>query len=284
MKRTNFSYYITTGVLLGLLLIPPEVVQAQSVVHDPATLAKHVQTWIEEAERWTQTVDQYARVYENMVGQLKVLTTHVGHVANQITLVNRISSLLKGAAGLYASLRRLTHHRMKALVDIETLIRQGKFDDAAFRRLFDEYARHTMGRSTRDTLASLNRLARIDTELAAWLDEKQSVEASLAAMTLDVQALQKQLDEELMLPTNRQRNIANLNDQIINRFNVIEQYTARYSELNKLITERLNRHGEKFQEMENFARQVRATNNAWTSLIRTKGEISRTLDRIVTGQ
>lgn len=287
MKRSNakesLSYHICLGVLLGVLLIPPQAAHAQFVVHDPGMLAKHVETWIEEVERWKQTIEHYGKVYDNMVGQLKVITTQLVHIEGAISVVNRIGELLKGAAQLYTELNRMVNLRYRALQQIVTTIRAGKFDAATFRTVFGEYVKFTMGRSPRDTLSRLERLARIDTELAAWLDEKQDVEATIAAMTSDVRALQKQLEAEQALGTKR-RNIQNLNDQIIQYFNHLEQLNARYAELNRLITERVNRHGERFQEMENFARQVTATNNAWTRLIRTKNEISRTVDRIVAGQ
>ena len=185
MERSTFANQIVLGLVLGLLIIPPQPAQAQWTVYDPINNATQIERMIQDAARWLETVDKYrkdiehyARMYEKAVEQLTtlkgVLKTVDEQLAKQkdlIRFVNDVGQIVRGSFQLYEQLERLVLYRIRALKNIDDRIRNGIFDEEADKRDFENYLRYTIGRSSRDSLARMTRLAQIDSQLAFWVDE-----------------------------------------------------------------------------------------------------------------
>src|SRR5436853_7543945 len=73
-RRPTFIQQTFIGLLLGLFIMPAPIAQAQWTVYDPAQYALQWEKRIEEANRWIETINHYARIYENAVRQLTTLT------------------------------------------------------------------------------------------------------------------------------------------------------------------------------------------------------------------
>jgi uncharacterized coiled-coil protein SlyX len=290
MKRSSISYHLLLGMLCGILLLPPTA-QAQFTVYDPANHATQIEEAIKDAARWLETIDKYAKDIEYYAKQLKSMTDlnktvadHLGYDLLRNDLVNRIGTLVVGAMQLYAQLDRLVYHRIQFLKNIDADIRRGRFDALNFKTWYEAYLKDTIGRSSRDSVSNVGRMAKADAQLAALLDEQQKVQAQLAAWIADVKTLQKQLSEERERPVKSQRDISHLTAQIAHYFAIIEQLSARLAEINRRIDEHVTRHAERIGEMENFAKQILVVNDGWDTLVITKQKIAQQLSDLVIGR
>ncbi len=298
MKRSTMTYHIVLGTLIGLLLIPPQPVQAQWTVYDPANHATQIERMIQDAARWIQTIDKYrkdiehyAKMYDKAVeqlttmkGVLKTVDEQLAKHKDLIYFVNDVGKIIRGSFKLYEQLESLVLHRIRALKNIDDRIRNGIFDIEQDKRDFETYLKYTMGRSARDTLSQRIRLARMDTQLAFWLDEKEKLEVQIATYNKLYKQAKEKYDAELRKPAALQNNVQHLAEVVAQYAELIAMLTAQHAELTAKINDRTAKHGVRIQDMENFARQVVTVNDAWTSLMRAKASISQTLDRLVIGR
>ncbi len=90
--RRAFSFHLVTGLLLGLLLVPAQPVQAQWTVFDPTQYALQVQKKIEEATRWVETVKHYATMVDKTIQQLTTMQGILRNVDEQLARNARLAS------------------------------------------------------------------------------------------------------------------------------------------------------------------------------------------------
>ena len=298
MKRRTTDYHVGLGILLGLMVMPAQPVQAQWTVYDPANHATQIERMIQDAARWLETIDKYrqdiehyAKMYDKAVEQLTTMKGVLKTVDEQLAkhkalifFVNDVGRFIRGTYTLYQQLERLVLHRIRALKNIDDRIRNGIFDIEQDKRDFETYLKHTMGRSARDTLSRRVRLAQVDTQLAFWLDEKEKLEFQIAKANEKLKEAVELQKAESAKPAAQQNNVQHLNDTIFFYTNLIATLTAQHAELTAKINDRTAQHGVRIQEMENFGRQVVAVNDAWRSLTRTRDKIAATLDKLVSGR
>src|SRR5258708_23401155 len=92
-------------VVVMTTLLPTQPARAQilgGVVYDPTNYALQVEKRVEEAARWVQTIDHYARMYENAVRQLTTLTgvlktaeQHLGFHKETLTTISSIGKTIR---------------------------------------------------------------------------------------------------------------------------------------------------------------------------------------------
>src|SRR6476469_4009792 len=73
MEIRNLSMQLVIGLLIGLVMIPAQPVQAQFTVFDPTQYALQVQKKLEEATRWVQTVEHYSTMVDRTIQQLSTM-------------------------------------------------------------------------------------------------------------------------------------------------------------------------------------------------------------------
>ncbi len=298
MNRSTMTYRLILGTLIGLLLIPPQPVQAQWTVYDPTNHATQIERMIQDAARWLETIDKYrqdiehyAKMYDKAVEQLTTLKGVLKTVDEQLAkhkdliyFVNDVGRIVRDSFRLYEQLERLVLHRIRALKNIDDRLRNGLFDIEQDKRDFETYLKYTMGRSARDTLSQRVRLAQMDTQLAFWLDEKQKLEKQIATYNELLKKAREELSRELNKSPQNQRNVQLLVETCIHYESMVSELTRQHAELTAKINDRTAQHGVRIQEMENFGRQVVAVNDAWRSLTRTRDKIAATLDKLVSGR
>ncbi len=297
-KRLTVTHHIILGLLLGLLVMPPRPVQAQWTVYDPAQFTLQLEKKIEEAARWLETVDkyrrdieQYVRMYEKAVeqlttlrGMLNVVDEQLAKQKNLIFFVNDVGRIIRGSFTLYRELENMVLLRIRALKNIDDRLRNGILDLDQDKRDFETYLRYTIGRSARDTLSQRVRLAQRDTQLAFWMDEKQKLETQIATYNRLYKDAKAQYEDEMRKPPDQQNNIQHLAESIAHYETLIAELTRQHAELTEKINERVAQYGVRIQDMENFARQVVSTNEAWRSLMVTRDNLTATLDDLVAGR
>ncbi|MGH9840489.1 MAG: hypothetical protein ACREEM_17055 [Blastocatellia bacterium] len=288
-KKTSFFRHLLMGLLLGLLIMPPPIAQAQWTVHDPAQYALQVKKKIEEANRWIKTVNNYVAMYEKAVQQVSTLggilkTTEdlVAKQRNMIATMSTIGQTVRGAYQLKNRLEAIVTARMRAFKAIESRLRNGIFDPEADMRDFEEYLRNSIRRSSQDTVANMERLARMDNKLNRLQDDLESVSARKAwAEQKKTEALD-QLNKELAKPESERCSscISSLNQEISSCELLIAQCDSEISRLRDEIVARTKKYNVVLEERVNFARQVQSTNQAWTDFNKTKDEVQRLLNQI----
>lgn len=288
MKRRNLSVHLAIGLLIGLVIIPAQPVQAQWTVFDPTQYALQVQKKLEEATRWVQTVQHYATMVDKTIQQLStmqgVLRTVDEQLARNVRLVRLISSvgqIVRGSYQLERQLETMIRYRIYMLKNIDDRLRAGIFNPEADLNDLENYLKYTMGRSAQDTVAKLDKLARNDSQLESWCIRRAQVQEKLAIAREIRDKAQMQLEAEKSKRDPDQANMAHLNDVILKQWSVIVDLEREHAELQDKITERAARYGLRLQDMENFGFSILTVNNGWSSLQQTKEQIERTLNELI---
>lgn len=298
MKRSSFGHHIVLGLLLGLLVLPPQPAQAQWTVYDPANHQTHIQKMTQDAARWLETIDKYRKDLEHyikmfdkaveqlttMKGVLNTVDEQLAKHKDLIFMVHDVGRIIRGSFRLHEQLESLVLHRIRALKNIDDRLRRGILDIDQDKRDFETYLRHTIGRSARDTLSQRVRLAQMDNQLAFWLDEKQKLEAQIAKYNELYKEAHQKFEEETNKAPDQQRNVQSLAETVNHYEEMIAELTRQHAELIEKINDRTAKHGVRIQDMENFAHQVTSLNEAWDSLVVTKESLKATLDDLVAGR
>jgi len=173
MRQPTLAHQLLIGLLLGALLMPITA-QAQWTVYDPAQYTLQIKKKIDEATRWLETVRHYAEIYEKAAQQVTTLggilkTTEdlVAKQRNMIATMSNIGQTVRGTYRLKNQLETLVVSRMRMLKTINDRLRNGIFDPEADLRDFEEYLRNSIGRTSQDTVANMERLARMDNRVLA---------------------------------------------------------------------------------------------------------------------
>ncbi len=290
--RRAFSFHLVTGLLLGLLLVPAQPVQAQWTVFDPTQYALQVQKKIEEATRWVETVKHYATMVDKTIQQLTTMQGILRNVDEQLARNVRLARLLasvgqvvRGSYQLKRQLEGMVTYRIAMLKNIDDRLRNGIFNPEADLNDLENYFKYTIGRSAQDTVARLDKQARNDSQLESWCVRLEQVRNELIIAQKTLTQAMEQLEAESSKPDADKSNVNHLNEVILQQQSLIVALKKEHADLQDKITERMARYGLRLQDMENFAFSIITVNDAWTSLQQTKDQIERTLmDLIVNAQ
>jgi chromosome segregation ATPase len=291
MKRCRppFMCQVVIGIILGLFIMPAPIAQAQWTVYDPAQYALQWEKRIEEANRWIQTISHYARIYENAVQQLTtikgVLTQAeklVFHNSVWLATMSDIGRAVRGVFLLKNQLEALVRTRIRAIKAINDRLHNGIFDPDADLRDFEEYLKDSIGRTSQDTVANLERLARMDNQLERLLYEMQTASARKAGAEAQKKLAQANLDKEMAKPESQRcaSCISDLKQEISNCELLITQLDADISRLQAEILIRTKKYNVVLEERVNFGQQVQSSNDAWNSFNKDKDELTKILDDI----
>ena len=288
-RRLTFMRQILIGLLLGLFIMPTPIAHAQWTVYDPAQYTLQWEKRIEEANRWIQTISHYARIYENAVQQLTtikgVLTQAeklVFHNSVWLATMSNIGRSVRGVFLLKNQLEALVRTRIRAIQAINDRLHNGIFDPDADLRDFEEYLKDSIGRTSQDTVANLERLARMDNQLERLLYEMQTASARKAGAEAQKKQAQANLDKELAKPESQRcaSCISDLKQEISNCELLITQLDADISRLQAEIVTRTKKYNVVLEERVNFGQQVQSSNDAWNSFNKDKDELTKLLDEI----
>lgn len=287
--RSTFMRQVVIGIILGLFIMPAPIAQAQWTVYDPAQYALQWEKRIEEANRWIQTISHYARIYENAIQQLTtikgVLTQAerlVFHNSVWLATMSDIGRTVRGVFLLKNQLEALVRTRIRAIKAINDRLHNGIFDPDADLRDFEEYLKDSIGRTSQDTVANLERLARMDNQLERLLYEMQTASARRAGAEAQKKQAQANLDKELAKPESQRcaSCISDLKQEISNCELLITQLDADISRLQAEIVTRTKKYNVVLEERVNFGQQVQSSNDAWNSFNKDKDELTKLLDDI----
>src|SRR5689334_17330886 len=288
-RRPTFMQQMFIGLLLGLFIMPAPIAQAQWTVYDPAQYALQWEKRIEEANRWLQTISHYARIYENAVQHLTTIKgvftqaeKLVFHNSVWLATMSDIGRTVRGVFLLKNQLEALVRTRIRAIKAINDRLHNGIFDPDADLRDLEEYLKDSIGRTSQDTVANLERLARMDNQLERLLYDVQTASAKKAGAEAQKKQAQANLDKELAKPESQRCAfcISDLKQEIASCELLITQLDADISRLQAEIVTRTKKYNVVLEERVNFGQQVQSSNDAWKSFNQNKDELTKLLDDI----
>jgi chromosome segregation ATPase len=276
------SLLLMVGSLMGLLLMPPQIAHAQWTVFDPAQYELQISKKLEEATRWIQTVNYYSEKLTRLKGILDLTEDLVAKQRNAITTMSNIGQTVRGAFQLKRQLEALVTTRIRALKSIDDRLRNGIFDPEQDMRDFEEYLRDSIGRTSQDTVANLERLSRMDNKLERLRKDMETARARRAwAEGKQTETLKKLKEEDAKSASERCAScIATLNQEMASYEVMITQLDSEISRLDAEILERVKLYNVEMEERVRFGEQVQSMNERWKRFNNSLDELQSALRKV----
>jgi conjugal transfer/entry exclusion protein len=286
---------ILMSILLFSILLGFEVktAQAQWTVFDPSQYVLQLSKKIEEATRWLETVNQYIKMYETAVKQYQKMVESVTNlrgildkVDEQITrhkqLITTYAQLGKLIRGTYELKRRIENtitSQIQSIVNISRRLRNGIFDMDQNKRDLDDFLRHSIGRRADAEMKNLERLAKLDSELERMLYDREMVLLDLAKLYEEREKIAEKIRAiDTSNPAN-QDGVQSLIDQMLATNLRITTVEGQLRELEAKIQEKFVKYGLKIEQMTEFGKEIRQTNEMMTGITRASDEFMNELEK-----
>ena len=282
MRSNPLLHKFMIGLLTGVLLIPPQTVQAQWTVFDPAQYTLQVSKKLEEAARWVEHYQKLAEQLTTMKGVLVKAEDLVRKENATLTTMSNIGRAVRASFELKDQLETLVTTRLTAIKRIDERLRKGIFDPEQDLRDLDEYLQSSIGRSSQNTLANRERLERMDNKLARLQLELKKAEKELAEAKGNQAEARQKLYEQEHAPASEQsaQSMASLIAKISNCDLLIAHYTKEIACLQEEIKDRVEKYHIRMEERIKFGRQVISMNDAWAGFNDSLDELQRTLRKV----
>ena len=294
-QKLSFPKQILMSLILTSMFLSFEVkpAQAQWTVFDPSQYALQLSKKIEEATRWMETVNQYITMYENAVKQYQKMVESVTNlrgildkVDEQITrhkqLITTYAQLGKLIRGTYELKRRIENtitSQIQSIVNISRRLRNGIFDMDQNKRDLDDFLRHSIGRRADAELKNLERLAKLDSELERMLYDREMVLLDLAKLYEEREKIAEKIRAiDTSNPAN-QDGVQSLIDQMLAINLRITTVEGQLRELEAKIQEKFVNYGLKIEQMTEFGKEIRQTNEMMTGITRASDEFMTELEK-----
>ena len=281
MRRKSLLHQFTLGLLIGILLMPSRA-QAQWTVYDPAQYTLQISKKIEEANRWIEHRTKLVEQLTTLKGVLDKTDELLSKQKNAITTMSNIGRTVRGAYQLKNQVEAIVTTRLKWLRSIDDRLRNGIFDPDADMRDFDEYLRESIGRTSQDTIANRERLARMDNQLEKWQLELNKARVERAKAEAKSNAAKDLRDKELDKPESERcaQCIADLNQEMATYDILITQLKVQIADLERQIENRVKQYNIQMQERVRFGEQVQSMNEAWSRFNNSLDELKRVLSKV----
>jgi chromosome segregation ATPase len=281
VRKKSLLHQLALGGLIGILLIPPHA-QAQWTVFDPSQYALQVSKKVEEANRWLQHYTNLVQQLTTLKGVLEKTDELLSKQKNAITAMSDIGRTVRGAYQLKNQVEAIVTTRLKWLKSIDDRLRNGIFDPDADMRDFDEYLRESIGRTSQDTIANRERLARMDNQLEKWQLELKKARRARAEAEAKKEAAEDLRKKELAKPEPERcaQCIAELNQEMATYDILITQLKAEIADLECAIENRVKQYNIQMQERVRFGEQVQSMNEAWSRFNNSLDELQRALSKV----
>lgn len=294
-KFLSFPKQILMSLLLFSILLGFEVrpARAQWTVFDPSQYALQVSMKIEEAARWVEKVNQYITMYENAVKQYQKMVESVTNlrgildkVDEQITrhkqLITTYATLGKLIRGTFELKRRIENtitSQIQSVVNISRRLRNGIFDMDQNKRDLDDFLRHSIGRRADAELRNLERLAKLDSELERMLYDREMILLDLAKLYEEREKIAEKIKAiDTSNPAN-QDGVQSLIDQMLAINLRITTVEGQLRELETKIQEKFVKYGLKIEQMTEFGKEIRQTNEMMTGITHASDEFMQELEK-----
>lgn len=270
----NVFRNILLGLLIGLILTPLTA-NAQFTVFDPAQYALQIERQIEEANRWLERVKQYSEEINKLAEQLSTMKGVLGqaeklvlHNNNLTRTMAQLGQTVRDVFALKRAIETMVISRLSMIKSIKTRVMSGIFDPEADLRDFEDYLRNSIGRTSQNKIATMNRIAMFDATLARLYHDLQTAQARQAGAAQQMKQAKDKLDAELAKPQVEQcaTCISDLKLEISSCEKMIVDLDAQITSLSTQIEDRVKLYNLTMEERVRIANRVRATDEAWDNL------------------
>lgn len=288
MKLSLFKQLIV-GMLLSAILMqgmaPPA--RAQFAVIDNAAWTQRAAEYIKEANRWLETI----RHYEMQINAaIKQVTTLGGILTEVDKMVSRDNSIfatfasfgqsVRGIFTLKRQVEALVVRNIQSIKNIDDRLRAGIFNPQADLGDLEDYLKNSIGRASQDRIATLERIANMDTLLQRWYEELQMLQARKATITkqredavgrLQAEEAKAKEDGCATCIESIKQEIAWCDEQLIK---LDEQISEKLTQ----IEERMKRWNVEMRERGDTARDVQEMEKSWDEFFSIREETLYELD------
>jgi chromosome segregation ATPase len=282
MRKKSLLHHLVLGLLVGVFIMPPSVARSQWTVYDPAQYTLQISKKIEEANRWIEHHTKLVEQLTTLKGVLQKTEDLVAKQNNAITTMSNIGRTVRGAYQLKNQVEAIVTTRLRWLKSIDDRLRNGIFDPDADMRDFDEYLRESIGRTSQDTIANRERLARMDNQLEKWQLELNRAKEERAKAEAKREAAEELRKKELAKPESERCApcIANLNQEMTAYSILITQLKAQIADLESQIENRVKQYNIQMQERVKFGEQVQSLNDGWSRFNNSPDELQKALSKV----
>jgi uncharacterized protein (DUF3084 family) len=293
LKNSARQAVVVLAAAAMITTITPSTARAQifgGIVFDPTEYSLQVEKRIEEAARWIQTIDHYARIYENAVRQLTTLTgvlktaeAHLGFHKQTLSTISAIGASIRTSFRIKRLAEGLVVGRVRALKEIDERLRNGIFDPETDRVAFEDYLKNGIGRTSADALASMERLRKMDNTIARAEYDIQRLSNSRAEAETHIKEMQDKLKELQVSEdsTQKDRDIAALQVQIFQAGQEQSRRDEDIAKLRKEITDRTERIAAREEARLRNGTSITTLRTGWKKLA---DESRQSWDKILTGE
>ena len=285
MKKGSIVHQVILGLLIGLILLPPQT-EAFPVI-DIAAYGQRVKSELNRLQEWAETIKHYQSMFDKAVQQwttmkgiLQTVDETLAKYKELALIANDLGQIIRGSSLIKREYEALIKYNIKALEQIDQRLKNGIFNPEADLHDFEQYLEFSIGRSSQEAIAVRAQAAKKDAQLAALMDQEAKVRAELAATNDTITKLQASMTAASSAGGDP-KNIAQINEMIATQTKIKLDLEARDKELQEKITDRLNLYGVRVQDMENFGYQIQSVNQAWASLNKSKDNITDTMDSLI---
>ena len=282
MRKKSLFHQLTLGLLISILIAPAQPAQAQWTVFDPAQYKLQVAKKLEEAQRYMQMFDNAVKQLTTLKGVLDKTEDLVAKQRNAITTMSNIGRTVRASYQLKEQLQAIVTTRLTMLKSIDDRLRRGIFDPEADMRDLENYLRTSIGRSSQDTVANLERLQSMDNVLERMIYDQNKAVYERALAANEKKDAKKKLDDEEGKPESERcaSCIASLIEKMSNCDLLIAHYTSKIDGLQLQIQERKRKYDVLMDERVKFGEQVQSMNKAWSQFNNSLDELQRALSKV----
>ena len=286
MRRLSLIKQLLIGLLLGITITPTQPVQAQWTVFDPTSYAAQIEEMAREVDRWMQTVQHYTAMYDKAVKQvtslggiLTVVDQQLARNKNLISSVAQIGQTVRHIYLLKRQIENMVECRIRAIQQLDSRLKAGIFNPQQDLQDLEEYLRNSIGRSSQNTLANLERLANMDNEFERLRYELRNAYIRLAEAQAVLKQYEDMLTAEMAKPEDERHSVALIQTQISNTKLQIEQIKAQINDLTAKLADKTKQYGIQLDIRGTYGQQVHQTNKAWESTIPVRKDILEQIDK-----
>lgn len=283
----RFTKHLLIGMLLGALLAP-STTHAQWTVFDPAQYALQIERQIEEANRWLERVRQYTEEINKLAEQLSTMKGVLGqaeklvlHNANLTRTMAQIGQTVRDVFALKRAIETMVITRLRMIKSIKSRLMNGIFDPEADLNDFEDYLRNSIGRTSQNKIATMNRIAMFDATLARLYHDLQTAQARQAGAAVQLKQARDKLDSELAKLQAEQcaSCISDLKLEIAYCEKTIADLDTQITNLSTQIEDRVKLYNLTMEERVRIANRVKATDEAWDNLNIVKDSIFTAIEK-----
>lgn len=286
MKKLSFIKQLIIGLLLGIVIMPTQPAQAQWTVFDPTSYAAQIQEMAREMDRWMQTIQHYTAMYDKAVKQVTslggILTIVDQQLARNKSLISSVATIGQTVRHIFLLKRQIENMvecRIRAIQQLDSRLKAGIFNPQQDLQDLEEYLRNSIGRTSQDTLANIERLANMDNEFERIRYELQNAYIRLAEAQAVLKQYEQMLTTEMAKPEDERHSLALIQTQISNTKIQIEQIKTQINDLTEKLAAKTKQYGIQLETRGTYGQQVHQTNKAWESTIPVRKDILEQIDR-----